>query len=51
MPRLKTADAIRAAFDPNDDPVKPPKQSVSEQQVQTHVIPIHGLRMWDQLVG
>ncbi|KAG5652411.1 hypothetical protein H0H81_005059 [Sphagnurus paluster] len=50
VPRLRVSDAIRAIFDPNDDPNRPPRQSVSEQQVQTHIIPIHGLRMWDGIV-
>lgn len=44
-------EVIRATFDPSDHPVKPPPQSVSEQQVQANIIPMHGLRMWDFLVG
>lgn len=51
VPKLSAKDALRAAFDPHDDPTRPPRQSVSEQQVRTHVIPIHGLRLWDALVG
>ncbi|ESK94434.1 putative lipase esterase from carbohydrate esterase family ce10 [Moniliophthora roreri MCA 2997] len=51
VPKLKPADAVRAAFDPHDDPMRPPKQSVSEQQVKTHIIPMHGLKIWDALVG
>ncbi|KAG7096748.1 hypothetical protein E1B28_004160 [Marasmius oreades] len=50
IPRLKISDAVRAAFDPKDDPINPPKQSVSEQQVRTHIIPMHGLKMWDVIV-
>ncbi|KAF8076580.1 alpha/beta-hydrolase [Lyophyllum atratum] len=50
VPKMRMSDAVRAAFDPNDDPNKPPRQSVSEQQVRTHVIPVHGLRMWDGIV-
>lgn len=50
VPKLKAIDAVRAAFDPNDNPNKPPKQSVAEEQVKTNVIPIHGLRIWDNLV-
>ncbi|TFK43713.1 lipase/esterase [Crucibulum laeve] len=50
VPKLKVIDAIRAAFDPKDDPNKPPQQSVSEQQVHAHIIPIHGLRMWDGIL-
>jgi len=42
---------IKATFDPSDHPVKPPQQSVSEQQVKASVIPMHGLRIWDLLVG
>ncbi|EGO02176.1 hypothetical protein SERLA73DRAFT_49053 [Serpula lacrymans var. lacrymans S7.3] len=50
VPKMKTSDAIRAAFDPNDDPYRPPDQSVSEQQVRTSVMHIHGLRVWESLV-
>ncbi|KDR83943.1 hypothetical protein GALMADRAFT_686758 [Galerina marginata CBS 339.88] len=50
VPKLKTSDAIRAAFDPNDDPNKPPTQSVSEEQVKARFIWMHGLRMWDGLL-
>ncbi|KAJ7240331.1 Alpha/Beta hydrolase protein [Mycena haematopus] len=53
IPKLKLSDAIRAAFDPNDDPNKPPKQSVSEAQVRSSFIPnfLHGMKIWDVLVG
>lgn len=50
MPKLKTSDALRAAFDPDDHPTKAPQQSVSEQQVHTQFIPVHGLRIWQPLV-
>ncbi|KAJ4478319.1 hypothetical protein J3R30DRAFT_3480447 [Lentinula aciculospora] len=51
VPKLKPFDAVKAAFDPHDDPMRPPKQSVSEQQVQTHIIPgMHGLRIWDAIL-
>ncbi|RDB22775.1 AB hydrolase superfamily protein C4A8.06c [Hypsizygus marmoreus] len=50
IPKLKKSDVLRATFDPNDDPNRPPPQSVSEQQVRTHIIPVHGLRMWDGIV-
>ncbi|KAF9464372.1 hypothetical protein BDZ94DRAFT_1256294 [Collybia nuda] len=50
VPKLRTSDAIRAAFDPKDDPSKAPQQSVSEQQVHNHILPIHGLRIWDGIV-
>lgn len=44
-------EVIKATFDPSDHPVKPPPQSVSEQQVKANIIPVHGLRVWDLLVG
>jgi len=44
-------EVIKATFDPSDHPVNPPPQSVSEQQVKANIIPMHGLRMWDVLVG
>ncbi|KAF9821291.1 hypothetical protein IEO21_00899 [Rhodonia placenta] len=50
VPKLKTSDAIRAAFDPEDHPTKAPQQSVSEQQIHPHGIPIHGLRIWQSLL-
>ncbi|KAH6915136.1 lipase/esterase [Coprinopsis sp. MPI-PUGE-AT-0042] len=51
VPRLKTWEAIRAAFDPHDDPNAPPKQSASEQQVKpAPAAPMHGLRIWDKIV-
>lgn len=50
VPKLKTSDAILAALDPHDSPKKPPQQSASEQQVETHLLPIHGLRIWQSLV-
>ncbi|KAJ7129477.1 Alpha/Beta hydrolase protein [Mycena epipterygia] len=53
IPKLKLADAVKAAFDPNDDPNKAPKQSVSEAQVRNSFFPdsFHGLKIWDVLVG
>ncbi|KAF8969460.1 hypothetical protein BDZ97DRAFT_1653726 [Flammula alnicola] len=50
VPKLKAVDAVRAAFNPHDDPNKPPTQSASEQQVKTNLVPIHGLRVWDDIV-
>ncbi|KAG6915654.1 hypothetical protein DXG01_010524 [Tephrocybe rancida] len=50
VPKLRVSDAIRAALDPYDDPNKPPQQSVSEQQVHARLIPIHGLRLWDNII-
>lgn len=41
---------VRAAFDPEDDPINSPKQSVSEQQVRKHLVPIHGMNVWDTLL-
>lgn len=42
-------EVIKATFDPSDHPVHPPPQS--EQQVKANIIPMHGLRVWDFLVG
>ncbi|KAL0570091.1 hypothetical protein V5O48_011866 [Marasmius crinis-equi] len=50
VPKLTKSEAFKAAVDPHDDPIRPPKQSVSEQQVKNHILPMHGLRMWDSLV-
>ncbi|KAF8195687.1 alpha/beta-hydrolase [Mycena galopus ATCC 62051] len=53
IPKLKLSDAVRAAFDPNDDPINAPKQSVSEAQVRNGFIPgsMQGMHIWDVLVG
>ncbi|PSS35406.1 hypothetical protein PHLCEN_2v1561 [Hermanssonia centrifuga] len=48
VPKRSTADAMMAAFDPDDSPVKPPKQS--EQQTESNILPMHGLRIWQSLV-
>ena len=50
VPKLKQTDAVRAAFDQQGDPTKPPQQSVSEEQVKAHFMPTHGLRMWDGIL-
>lgn len=50
IPKLKTSDAIRAAFDKDDHPTQAPQQSVSEQQIHPHGMPIHGVRIWQSLV-
>ncbi|KAG1755513.1 Alpha/Beta hydrolase protein [Suillus lakei] len=50
IPRVKKMDVVVAAFDHNDAPFRPPKQSVSEQQVRTGMRHIHGLRMWQSIV-
>ncbi|KAI0824710.1 alpha/beta-hydrolase [Trametes gibbosa] len=50
VPKLKTSDAVRAALDPRDHPVKPPQQSVSEQQVHAQFMPMHGMRIWQSIV-
>lgn len=50
MPRRKTADAMRAAFDPDDSPTKPTRQSVSEQQTPANMLPMHGLNMWQSIL-
>ena len=44
-------EVIKATFNPSDHPVNPPPQSVSEQQVKANIIPMHGLRIWDFIVG
>lgn len=44
-------EVIKATLNPSDHPVNPPPQSVSEQQVRANVIPMHGLRIWDAIVG
>lgn len=41
---------MRAALDPHDVALKPPPQSVAEQQVHARLIPMHGLKMWQALV-
>ncbi len=50
VPKLKAIDVVAAAFDPNDDPKRPPKQSVSEQQVSANIAPFHGLDVWNGLL-
>ncbi|KZT13024.1 alpha/beta-hydrolase [Laetiporus sulphureus 93-53] len=50
VPTITTFDAIRAAFDREDHPSRPPQQSVSEQQIYLHGIPIHGVRIWQSLI-
>ncbi|EIW82351.1 alpha beta-hydrolase [Coniophora puteana RWD-64-598 SS2] len=49
LPTLKTSDAIKAAFDPNDDPFRPPRQSASEQQTRSFMN-LHGLSVWESLI-
>ncbi|KAJ7639044.1 Alpha/Beta hydrolase protein [Roridomyces roridus] len=49
--KLKFSDAVKAAFDPDDDPNKGPKQSASEEQQRNNILPMHGLRLWDVLLG
>ncbi|GJE84268.1 alpha/beta-hydrolase [Phanerochaete sordida] len=50
IPKRSASDAIRAAFDRDDNPVKAPKQSVSEQQTDNNILPMHGLRMWQNII-
>ncbi|EMD40895.1 hypothetical protein CERSUDRAFT_91649 [Gelatoporia subvermispora B] len=45
IPRLRAMDAIRDA-----ELKKAPPQSASEQQVETHMVPMHGLRIWQSLI-
>ena len=42
---------IKATLNPSDHPSNPPAQSASEEQVQAKIIPMHGLRIWDAIVG
>ncbi|KAH7931203.1 alpha/beta-hydrolase [Leucogyrophana mollusca] len=51
VPKMKTWDSIRAAFDPHDDPFRPPQQSVSEQQVRSGIRQMHGMRVWESLLS
>ncbi|KAL4249093.1 hypothetical protein ABKN59_005778 [Abortiporus biennis] len=51
VPRLSTADAIRAAFNPDEHPSKAPKQSVSEEQTKANIFPVHGVQMWQSIVS
>ncbi len=51
VPKIRTSDAIKAAFDPEDHLTRPPRQSVSEEQVHPRVIPWHGVRLWQSLVS
>ena len=51
VPKRKTTEVIKATLNPSDHPDKPPSQSVSEQQVRARIIPMHGLRIWDAIVG
>jgi len=44
-------EVIKATLNPSDHPANPPPQSASEEQVQAKIIPMHGLRIWDAIVG
>ncbi|KAL5508275.1 hypothetical protein ACEPAH_5894 [Sanghuangporus vaninii] len=50
MPKRKAKDVIKAALDPEDDPSRPPRQSVSEQQYSAEVAPMHGLSLWASIM-
>ncbi|KAH8113227.1 lipase/esterase [Phellopilus nigrolimitatus] len=50
MPERRAMDIIRAALDPEDDPYAPPRQSVSEQQYVSEIVPIHGLNLWASIM-
>ena len=50
VPGVKTADVVLAVFSPCSNPFRPPKQSVSEQQVHTGLHHIHGVRLWQSIV-
>ncbi|EIN10888.1 alpha/beta-hydrolase [Punctularia strigosozonata HHB-11173 SS5] len=49
IPRVPKRDLISSALDPHDRVGKPPRQSASEQQQTEN--PLHGISMWDSLVG
>lgn len=48
IPRVKKVDVVLAAL---NTPFRPPRQSVSEQQVHTGMRYIHGMRMWQFIVS
>lgn len=50
VPQRRTADAVKAVFDPEDSPTKPPQQSASEQQRFVESSPMHGLKIWASLM-
>lgn len=50
VPKLKIADVIHAALNPNDSALKAPPQSVSEQQIRMRISSLHGLKMWQSIV-
>ncbi|KAI0265849.1 hypothetical protein BC834DRAFT_876659 [Gloeopeniophorella convolvens] len=50
VPTMTRAQAVRATLDPDDSGVTAPAQSASEQQVHTHMTPLHGLAIWNSLV-
>lgn len=50
IPKAKMMQNFRAAFDPNDDPFRAPRQSVSEQQKKTYIVPMHGLTLWNSVL-
>lgn len=50
IPKFKKIDTVRAAFDVNDNPNRPSKQYAAEEQVRATAGPMHGLRIWDDLV-
>ncbi|KAL5530703.1 hypothetical protein ACEPAF_6961 [Sanghuangporus sanghuang] len=50
MPKRKAKDVVKAALDPEDDPSRPPRQSVSEQQYSAEVGPMHGLSLWASIM-
>jgi len=51
VPKRKAMEVIKATLNPSDQGNNPPPQSVSEQQVRARIIPMHGLRIWDAIVG
>lgn len=48
IPKMKTVNIVLGTF---NAPFRPPRQSVSEQQVHTGMRHIHGMRMWQSIVS
>lgn len=50
VPKRSAGDTFKAAFDPEDNYMRAPKQSVSEQQTRSPVMSMHGLRIWQGIL-
>ncbi|KAI0089132.1 alpha/beta-hydrolase [Irpex rosettiformis] len=51
VPKRGAMDIFKAAFDTEDNLVKAPSQSASEEQRPANIVPIHGLRMWQGILN